>query len=172
MHRGILELLGKYDAKDLTNANGLTPLLLAATGPNGLHSVRTLIEMGMHVNPRGTRDGITPLMQACSVVSVHAAHGNGRPNNRDVMAPIVKRLLDAGADVNAQMTTSKNTALHLAASRGSLQICQALMEKGADATLKDRGGLTAIDVARRNRYREVVVFIEGFDGGDEWVPVE
>ena len=88
------------------------------------------------------------------------------------MAPIVKRLLDAGADVNAQMTTSKNTALHLAASRGSLQLCQALMEKGADATLKDRGGLTAIDVAQRNRYREVVVFIQGFDGGDEWVPVE
>jgi ankyrin repeat protein len=172
VHRDILELLGKYDAKDLTNANGLTPLCLAATSPDGLHSVRTLIEMGMHVNPTGTRDGVTPLMKACSVVSVHAAHGNGRPNNRDVMAPIVKRLLDAGADVNAQMTTSKNTALHLAASRGSLQLCQALMEKGADATLKDRGGLTAIDVAQRNRYREVVVFIQGFDGGDEWVPVE
>lgn len=164
-HKEIIELLGRYDVKDIVDANGLTALCVACS-TNNIGIVRALINIGMKVNPTGTRDGVTPLIKACCVASIHAGHNrNSSDNVQDIMSPTVKLLLDAGANVDHQLTTSKNSALHLAASRGSMNICRLLLDAGGNSKLIDRGGLTAADVAKRNHFNNVAVFIENYDGG-------
>ena len=188
VHRDIVLLLGKHGAKETLNAQGLTPLCVACSssiqqggggrggrgrgGGGDAESsaaaaaaaeafIRALLEIGGEVNPTTTRDGVTPLMRACCVAPIVSP---AAPNS-DAMLPIVRVLLDAGADVNAATTTSQNTALHLAASRGSIGICQLLMERGAKKAATDLGGTNPAGVARRNHHLREATFIEGYDGG-------
>ena len=178
VHRDIVLLLGKHGAKETLNAQGLTPLCVACSsriqqggggGGGDAESsaaaaeafIRALLEIGGEVNPMTTRDGVTPLMRACCVAPIVSP---AAPNS-DAMLPIVRVLLDAGADVNAATTTSQNTALHLAASRGSIGICQLLMERGAKKAATDLGGTNPAGVARRNHHLREATFIEGYDGG-------
>ena len=60
----------------------------------------------------------------------------------------VKRLLEEGADINAQIY-SGGTALHYCASYGCFDICKLLLEKGADATAKNNHGHTPYDIAEQ-----------------------
>ena len=52
-----------------------------------------------------------------------------------------------------------DTALHCAASNGNLAIATRLLEGGADLTLRDNVGKTALDDARRRGYSEVVALL-------------
>ena len=60
----------------------------------------------------------------------------------------VKKLLDAGADVEARAKNGR-TALHMAADKGHLKIVKVLLEAGADAAARDMMGQTPRDVATR-----------------------
>ena len=51
------------------------------------------------------------------------------------------------------------TALHLAAYRGSLAIATRRLEGGADLTLRDKWGKTALDYARSKGKSEVVALL-------------
>ena len=51
------------------------------------------------------------------------------------------------------------TALHYAAARGYLAIATRLLEGGADLTLRDKDGKTALDWARQYRKSEVVALL-------------
>ena len=51
------------------------------------------------------------------------------------------------------------TALHYAALRGSLAIATRLLEGGADLTLRDKSGKTALDYARSRGHSEVVALL-------------
>ena len=51
------------------------------------------------------------------------------------------------------------TALHLAARRGNLAIATRLLEGGADLTLRNKCGKTALDEARSNGISEVVALL-------------
>ena len=52
-----------------------------------------------------------------------------------------------------------STALHWAAARGNLAIATRLLEGGADLTLRDKDGNTALDYARSNGNSEVVALL-------------
>ena len=52
-----------------------------------------------------------------------------------------------------------NTALHFAAWKGYLAIATRLLEGGADLTLRDKNGRTALDVARSYGKSEVVALL-------------
>ena len=64
---------------------------------------------------------------------------------------MLDKLLSKGADVNAQ-TLDDSTLLHLAADDNDIWLVKALLEHGADKTLKDEQGRTAYDVAERCQY--------------------
>ena len=52
-----------------------------------------------------------------------------------------------------------NTALHWAAYYGRLAIATRLLEGGADLTLRDKDGKTALDIARSQGHSEVVALL-------------
>jgi ankyrin repeat protein len=71
----------------------------------------------------------------------------------------VRLLLAAEAiEVNAKRSDDR-TALHIAAHWGYLAIAKRLLEGGADPTLRDKYGRTALDWARQHGNSEVVALL-------------
>lgn len=68
---------------------------------------------------------------------------------------IMKQLIGAG-DVNARSSHDGQTALMLAASSGSVQLVNILIECGADVNLQNKDGSTALMFACENRNIEIV----------------
>lgn len=66
----------------------------------------------------------------------------------------------AGADVNAT-NSSKNTALHIASKYGHIDQCEMLLKAGADATIRNRDGKSAVDVAGDIEVRGILMRRQG-----------
>lgn len=114
------------EAKDDT---GNTPLHFAATFGR-ITAATALLEGGADVT---TTDGaLTALHKA-------ALHGGG--------APVVRLLLDYGADVNRRDNNNNQTALHFAADKGRTAMVKTLLNNGADVTLVNTAGNTALHLA-------------------------
>jgi len=95
-------------------------------------------------------------------------NGGGALAPGDVQAMAIKTidlLVDAGANINAQVTDSRTytaklnsyvqgrdqegrTTLMAAVENGRDRVVKHLLERGADVTLKDATGKTALDIAR------------------------
>jgi ankyrin repeat protein len=103
------------------DTGGKTALMVAMNGGKGV---------GMAGGPGDIREGIAPPFREVS-------------NRNPVDA--VALLLQAGADPDAK-TPDGDTALHLAAFAGKLDIVRALVEGGADMNVKDAAGKTALQV--------------------------
>jgi ankyrin repeat protein len=116
----------------LTDGPEIVILLDQAILAKDLDVVRRLISAGADVND--CRGGMSPLMTACETHT---------PN-----LEIIDELLKAGANVNYRATRSDDgggeTALILAAERGSLPTVQRLLEAGADVTILTYAKETAI----------------------------
>ncbi|KAJ8302991.1 hypothetical protein KUTeg_019387 [Tegillarca granosa] len=65
---------------------------------------------------------------------------------------LVKKLIDAGADVNAS-TPFGRTALHVAAAQGRGNIVDALLERGADIDAEDEEGESALSIAAKFNHK-------------------
>ena len=79
----------------------------------------------------------------------------------------VQRLLDRGANVNAQSETER-TALHVAASYpGTVDLLRLLLARGANLRAQERGGANALALAVRSADVDVVRFLveRGLDPG-------
>jgi uncharacterized protein len=110
------------------NTGGKTVLMVAMDGGKGV---------GMAGGPGDIREGIAPPFREVS---------NRSP------ADAVKVLLEAGADPDAK-TPDGDTALHLAAFAGKLEIVRTLVEGGADMSVKDAAGKTALQVVSEQKPR-------------------
>ena len=62
----------------------------------------------------------------------------------------IRAMLDAGCDVNAAYAPFNTTALMMACKDGSAELVELLLDHGADATIVDVAGNTALDAALKN----------------------
>lgn len=113
--------------------NGDTALMIAAF-KGKKDAVNKLLEKGAEPNQKGW-------------AALHYAAFVG--NNE-----IVKILLDRSAYIDAE-SPNKTTPIMMAARAGHILTVKLLLDEGADATLKNDQGLTAIDFARQNDHENI-----------------
>lgn len=127
----------------LLNAKNIDLNILAKNGDNALMiaaykgnkaAVEALLAKGAEVN----KTGWTPLHYA-------AAIGNNE---------IVSLLLEKSAYIDAE-SPNKTTPIMMAARGGHILTVKLLLDEGADATLKNDLGMTAIDFARKNNHQDI-----------------
>ncbi|XP_031426376.1 tankyrase, TRF1-interacting ankyrin-related ADP-ribose polymerase b [Clupea harengus] len=121
-----------------TQGRNSTPLHLAA-GYNNLEVAEYLLEHGADVNAQD-KGGLIPLHNAASYGHV------------DIAALLIK----FNTCVNA---TDKwaFTPLHEAAQKGRTQLCALLLAHGADPTMKNQEGQTALDLATADDIRALLI---------------
>jgi len=129
-------------AVDVVDPEHRTPMMFAAF--NGHTAViGFLVEKGAEVDNRDI-NGRTALMYASS-----------GPYRDTVML-----LLSRGAEVDVQGTLEGFTALMTAAAEGQIEIVRQLLDHGADRSLEDKDGDTALSFARQMGHTEVAALLE------------
>ena len=129
---------------DLGDKQGQTPLFLACYLGHlevARFILQTLRENGHSSINTARKDGRTPLSK-----------GAGRGH-----VEVVKMLLeevDVASAINAQETVQKRTALHWAAYNGQTEVVDLLLQKGADATIEDSKGKTALALCGQGWVKE------------------
>ncbi|KAK2461995.1 hypothetical protein APHAL10511_006458 [Amanita phalloides] len=86
-------------------------------------------------------------------VEDHSIHGLAVDNNVAGLTALLEKGLNVDLDVRDEF---KYTPLHLAADRGNVGIVKLLLKKGADRSLKDPDGLTALELANTAEHEDVV----------------
>ena len=136
-----------HDAGSTLNfGEGTTPLIRAAR-TNDVTVMKLLLDAG--ANPfLNLPDRSTPLM-----IAAGSGYGGVRGDGIRIVVPTpegavdaCKLLLDRGVDVDA-FNNAGNTALHAAVTRGD-PVVAFLASRGATLTLKNKAGLTPLDLAR------------------------
>ena len=72
---------------------------------------------------------------------------------------LLRRLLDAGIDINAT-DYDKRTSAHIAAAEGNVMAIKTLAKYGADFNLEDRWNNTIYDEAKRSNTTKLLVFLD------------
>jgi ankyrin repeat protein len=106
-----------------------------------VESAKVLIENGANINAR-TKWGATPLHMAISAL--------------ENQVEMVTFLLENGAEVNAAIDKDQITPLHKAVRKGLFDVCELLINRGADVNLKTAKGETALDIAREEGNENIV----------------
>jgi ankyrin repeat protein len=135
--------LGQDRGGDSMLTVGTTPLIRAAKAGD-VAAVELLLAHGALPDLANSL-GITPLMAAAGVGST-TIDIRGRFRNEQQCIEVGRRLLAAGADVNA-IRDNGQTALHGAAQWGWNQYVRFLADAGAKLAVKDRSGATPHDIA-------------------------
>lgn len=135
----LLEITGSLEWVDFT---GQTPFLSAALAGD-VTVMRMLLDAGAdpHID---TFEGTSPLMAAAGVNWVVAQTFTESPEQ---LLAAVQLCHTLGMDVN-QRNSMGITALMGAANRGSDDIIRFLVDQGADLTVRDNEGRTALDWAK------------------------
>lgn len=125
---------------DATNPNGENALMMAAL-KGQLSLAQALLKRGAEVN----KPGWTPL---------HYAAASAAPESEKM----VQLLLDHYAYIDAA-SPNQSTPLMMAARYGSSKGVQLLLNEGADATLRNDKGMTALDFANSVSRKDVASLI-------------
>lgn len=132
-------LLLEYKADPNQKVNGQSALCLASSLGN-IEVVNTLLALGVNKSRLACDSTCwSPLKEA-----VYNGH-----------LDIVKKLLDADADINLTSDMSE-TALFLAAEKGHIEIVKELLKRKADLNRIIKKGYTALAVATQNGHDDIV----------------
>lgn len=166
---------------------GGTGPLMVATLAHDHEAIELLLANGAEVDLPNVFQ-ITPLMAAAGMSGTVRAGGGrtGRgPQFEAIVIKTIDLLLDAGADINAQVVDSHTntafqdsyipgadnegkTALHAAAESRWPRVVKHLLDRGADPMIKDAQGNTALDLAIR---AERAAAARPAPGGESEAPV-
>jgi len=161
---------GRGRFSDYMLRGGTGPLMVAALGYDA-EAIKALLAHGAEVDlPNVFR--ITPLMAAAGMTGSFRSNidpvGGTTPPAGDLQVhaiEVIDLLLDAGANINARVTDNRTrtarltayvynrenegkSALIAAAEFGWDKVVRHLIDRGADPTLRDAAGKTALDYAR------------------------
>ena len=75
------------------------------------------------------------------------------------MVRFSRLLLRLGANVNLTESYSRTTALRVAAERGYVELVKVLLDAGADASISDRSGETALEAAICKKHWGIVFLL-------------
>lgn len=123
------------DHRYASGPGGWTPLFWCCLNGH-VRLLENLLKRGANVNHLDNL-GRTPL---------HVAAANNR-------LKAVAALIGGGAAVNAREPRAGASALHHAAERGYLAVCDCLIYNRADLSLKDVAGQTPLDLASKNSHK-------------------
>ncbi|GKZ20753.1 ankyrin repeat domain-containing protein 42 [Aspergillus brasiliensis] len=135
-----LELLLQQEVNiEAVNTDGHTPLALAARAYKPA-AVDLLLEKHQpNINPRDTY-GYTPLLLLANTMPED-------PQDVEARQKIMRRLIEAGADMELRQGPKHRPALLVAAASGRCEDVAMLLEYGADVNARGAEGLTALDCA-------------------------
>lgn len=117
---------------------GFTPLLDSAYLGN-LDAVKALLDLGANMHRWDTKFGCTPFL--------NAARGYGIPGEQD---ECMRLFLERGVDVNEQSLFGDTALMYLAKHEWSSDDMEYLIADGADTSLRDYDGETALHKATYN----------------------
>jgi len=137
--RSVRALIQRHVDVNVPQNDGTTALMWAVRYDD-LETADLLIHAGAKVSS-ANRDGATPLQLA-------AINGS---------APMLEKLIKAGADPNAPLSGTGDSALMLAARTGKTDALNALLESGANVNAKESwGGTTPLMWAVSERHADAV----------------
>lgn len=141
-HLSRLELLLKFGANiHYVDNKGNTALSIAA-GHGDLDNVKALIEHGADIN------------QGCLLhrfiegLSFHNTH------------EVLDYLLINKINVNQQDWRGNTAIMSMLYTKQDLQVVEKLFKHGADVTIKNNADMTAMDIAKKRRYKRVGMMLE------------
>ncbi len=134
---------------NIADDDGWTPLMVAFQRQNW-EMAQFFIDSGADLNAKN-KNGMTVLMNA-----IYASSPDGRAifyNGAELSMAIIPKVID----VNARNNRGE-TALMFASEEGLPDVTKMLIEYGADATLKDHSGKTALMKAKDDQIRSIFEF--------------
>lgn len=146
-HSEIVQLLLANGANlEIKDRIGWTALFAASSYAQP-DMAQSLISAGAQVNIRDNR-GDTPLHVAALILPGYSER------------EVVSTLVENGAEVNAVNPNSGYTPLQWAVINGNEKVAAILLEHGADPTIKDHWGRTALDVALKSKRTNLVELLK------------
>jgi len=138
-------IIGRHhNGGDASLGEGTTTLMRAAKA-NDIPVMKLLLEAG--ADPFITqKDHTTVLMIAAAGGAQAAAYSSALPVTEEGAIQAIQLCLDRGVDINA-FNSNGLTAMHRAAARGAGKIVQYLASHGAKLDLRNKAGLTPLDLA-------------------------
>lgn len=152
---------------------GISPLMLAAMNGH-VAAVKTLLEMGSDINAQIETNRNTALTLACFqgrhevVQLLLEKKANVEHRAKTGLTPLMEAasggyvevgrvLLDYGADVNAPpVPSSRDTALTIASDKGHVDFVELLLQRGAQADVKNKKGNSPLWLSANGGHLEVV----------------
>jgi len=132
----LVDLLLEHGANvNAVNIYGASSLHFASSC-GGAENVRTLVQYGADVNAIDDDDNTSLISLVCSGADT------------DMVKDAMKVLLGAGANIDVQ-DMDKDCALRKAIFREDAELVAFLLEHGADTSIKDGEGLTALEAATK-----------------------
>ncbi|WP_454231835.1 ankyrin repeat domain-containing protein [Mycolicibacterium fortuitum] len=164
----VRELIGRGADLEVRDERGATPLV-AATKNGATEAARALIEAGADVNAKDDlqdsaylyagAEGLDDILEltlshGADVRSVNRYGGTALiPASEHGHVSTVRRLIAAGVDVNhvnkPQWTAMQEAVVYGDGSVKYQQVVRALLDAGADQSIRDSSGCTALDNAER-----------------------